>query len=102
MSKLLAPLAVFGAVLVAMAALNGGAASPPALSAGGDLGRPAGDPVRDAQAAVRAAPAAQRRTRRSATPTSAAPARPAIPASTRARSGPSTPRSGATRATWPA
>ena len=57
MSRLLAPLAVFGAVLVAMAALSGGAASPPALSAGGDLGRPSGDPVRDAQAAVRAAPA---------------------------------------------
>ena len=57
MSRLLAPLAVFGAVLVAMAALNGGAASPPALSAGGDLGRPSGDPLRDAQAAVRAAPA---------------------------------------------
>ena len=57
MSRLLAPLAVFGAVLVAMVALNGGAASPPALSAGGDLGRPSGDPVRDAQAAVRAAPA---------------------------------------------
>ena len=57
MSRILAPLAVFGAVLVAMAALNGGAASPPALSAGGDLGRPSGDPLRDAQAAVRAAPA---------------------------------------------
>ncbi|MET0973419.1 MAG: hypothetical protein ABWY95_08365, partial [Thermoleophilaceae bacterium] len=57
LSRLLAPLAVFGAVLVAMAALNGGAASPPALSAGGDLGRPSGDPLRDAQAAVRAAPA---------------------------------------------
>ena len=57
MSRLLAPLAVFGAVLVAMAALSSGAASPPALSAGGDLGRPSGDPVRDAQAAVRAAPA---------------------------------------------
>ena len=33
MSRLLAPLAVFGAVLVAMVALNGGATSPPALSA---------------------------------------------------------------------
>ena len=33
MSKLIAPLAVFGAVLVAMVALNGGATSPPALSA---------------------------------------------------------------------
>jgi hypothetical protein len=32
-SRLLAPLAVFGAVLVAMVALNGGATSPPALSA---------------------------------------------------------------------
>ena len=57
MSRLLAPLAVFGVVLVAMAALNGGAASPPALSAGGDIGRPSGDPLRDAQAAVRAGPA---------------------------------------------
>ena len=57
LSRLLAPLAVFGAVLVAMAALNGGAASPPALSAGSDLGRPSGDPLRDAQAAVRATPA---------------------------------------------
>ena len=57
MSRLLAPLAVFGAVLVAMVALNGGAASPPALSAGGDIGRPSGDPLRDAQAAVRSAPA---------------------------------------------
>ena len=57
MSRVVAPLAVFGALLVAMAALNGGAASPPALSAGGDLGRPSGDPLRDAQAAVRAAPA---------------------------------------------
>jgi tetratricopeptide (TPR) repeat protein len=56
-SRLLAPLAVFGAVLVAMVALNGGATSPPALSAGGDLGRPSGDAVADAQAAVRAAPA---------------------------------------------
>jgi hypothetical protein len=55
-SKLLAPLAVFGAVLAVMVALNGGAASPPALSAGADLGRPSGDPLRDAQAAVRAAP----------------------------------------------
>src|SRR5215208_1904208 len=56
MSTVLAPLAVFGAVLVAMAALSGGAASPPALSAGADLGRPSGDPLRDAQAAVRSAP----------------------------------------------
>lgn len=36
MSKLIAPLAVFGAVLVAMVALNNGATSPPALSAEGD------------------------------------------------------------------
>jgi tetratricopeptide (TPR) repeat protein len=35
-SRLLAPLAVFAAVLVAMVALNGGATSPPALSAGGE------------------------------------------------------------------
>ena len=56
-SRLLAPLAVFGAVLAVMVALNGGATSPPALSAGGDLGRPTGDAVADAQAAVRAAPA---------------------------------------------
>jgi tetratricopeptide (TPR) repeat protein len=54
--RLLAPLAVFAAVLAAMVALNGGATSPPALSAGGDLGRPSGDPVADAQAAVQAAP----------------------------------------------
>jgi tetratricopeptide (TPR) repeat protein len=57
MSWLVAPLAVFGAVLAVMVALNSGAASPPALSAGADLGRPSGDPLRDAQAAVRAAPA---------------------------------------------
>jgi tetratricopeptide (TPR) repeat protein len=57
LSKLIAPLAVFGAVLVAMVALNDGATTPPALSAGGDLGRPSGDAVADAQAAVRAAPA---------------------------------------------
>jgi tetratricopeptide (TPR) repeat protein len=57
LSKLIAPLAVFGAVLVAMVALNDGATTPPALSAGGDLGRPSGDAVADAQATVRAAPA---------------------------------------------
>lgn len=57
LSKLIAPLAVFGAVLVAMVALQGGATSPPALSAGGDLGRPSGNAVADAQATVRAAPA---------------------------------------------
>ncbi len=56
MSRLALPLAVFGAVLVAMAVLNGSAASPPALSAGGDIGRPSGNPLRDARAAVRAAP----------------------------------------------
>jgi tetratricopeptide (TPR) repeat protein len=56
MSRLALPLAVFGAVLVAMAVLNGSTASPPALSAGGDIGRPSGNPLRDAQAAVRAAP----------------------------------------------
>jgi len=39
-----------------MVALNGGATSPPALTAGGDLGRASGDPLRDARAAVRAAP----------------------------------------------
>jgi tetratricopeptide (TPR) repeat protein len=54
--KFLAPLAVFGAVLMAMVALHGSATAPPALSAGGDLGRPSGDPLRDARAAVRAAP----------------------------------------------
>ena len=54
--KVLAPLAVFGAVLVAMVALHGSATAPPALSAGADLGRPSGDPLRDARAAVRAAP----------------------------------------------
>ena len=57
LSRLIAPLAVFAAVLAAMVALNHGATSPPALSAGGDLGRPTGDAVDDAQAAVRAAPA---------------------------------------------
>src|ERR687898_327595 len=56
MSRLIAPLAVFGAVLAVMVALNGGATSPPALSAGADVGRPSGDPLRDARAAVRAAP----------------------------------------------
>ena len=56
MSRLVAPLAVFGAVLAVMVALNGGATSPPALSAGADIGRPSGDPLRDARAAVRAAP----------------------------------------------
>ena len=52
--RLLAPLAVFGAVLAAMVALGGGATSPPALSADADLGRPSGDPLRDAQVLVRA------------------------------------------------
>ena len=56
MSRLVAPLAVFGAVLAVMVALNGGATTPPAPSAVADIGRPSGDPVRDAQAAVRAAP----------------------------------------------
>ena len=56
MSRLIAPLAVFGAVLAVMVVLNGGATSPPALSAGADVGRPSGDPLRDARAAVRAAP----------------------------------------------
>jgi tetratricopeptide (TPR) repeat protein len=56
-SRLLAPLAVFGAVLAVMVALNWGAASPPAPSAGADIGRPSGDPVRDALTVVRAAPA---------------------------------------------
>jgi tetratricopeptide (TPR) repeat protein len=54
--KVLAPLAVFGAVLAAMVALHGSATAPPALSAGADLGRPSGDPLHDARAAVRAAP----------------------------------------------
>jgi tetratricopeptide (TPR) repeat protein len=52
----LAPLAVFGAVLATMVALNTSATSPPALTAGGDIGRPSGNPVRDAKLAVRAAP----------------------------------------------
>ena len=56
LSRLIAPLAVFAAVLAAMVALNHGAIPPPARSAGGDLGRPTGDAVADAQAAVRAAP----------------------------------------------
>jgi len=56
MSRLFAPLAVFGAVLAVMVALNGGATSPPAPSAVADIGRPSGDPLRDARATVRAAP----------------------------------------------
>src|SRR5215207_367159 len=56
LSRLIAPLAVFGAVLAVMVVLNGGATSPPALSAGADVGRPSGDPLRDARAGVRAAP----------------------------------------------
>src|SRR3954451_6994511 len=50
---LLAPLAVFGAVLAVLAALNGSAPSLPAV---GDPGAPTGDPVADFQRAVRAAP----------------------------------------------
>jgi tetratricopeptide (TPR) repeat protein len=56
MSRFVAPLAVFGAVLAVMVALNGGATTPPAPSAVADIGRPSGDPVRDSQALVRAAP----------------------------------------------
>lgn len=55
--KLLGPVAVFCAVLAVMAALNGGAPAPAPLSASADLGRGSGDPLRDAQAAVRATPA---------------------------------------------
>ncbi|HZG49563.1 MAG TPA: hypothetical protein VEY90_08585, partial [Thermoleophilaceae bacterium] len=57
--KLLGPVAVFCALLAALLLLNGGEAQAPALgpgSAGADLGRSSGDPLRDAQAAVRAAP----------------------------------------------
>jgi tetratricopeptide (TPR) repeat protein len=55
--KLFSPVVVFAAVLLALLALNGPDAPPlPSLSAGADVGRPSGDPVRDAQAAVRAAP----------------------------------------------
>ena len=50
----LAPLAVFGAVLAVLAALNGGSGALPAL--GPDPGAPTGDPVADFQRAVRAAP----------------------------------------------
>jgi tetratricopeptide (TPR) repeat protein len=56
MSWLVAPVAVFGAVLAVMVALNGSSTAPPALSAGADIGRPSGDSLRDARAAVRAAP----------------------------------------------
>jgi tetratricopeptide (TPR) repeat protein len=56
MTRLVAPLAVFAAVLAVMVALNGGATSPPALSAGADIGRPSGDPLHDAEAMVRADP----------------------------------------------
>ena len=86
MSRLVAPLAVFGAVLAAMVALNGGAASPPALSAGVDIGRADGRPVRDAQRAVRAAPTAPAPTRARRRVSSRARARPAIRPSTRAPS----------------
>jgi len=55
-SSLLAPLAVFGSVLAVMVALNSGATSPPVHSAGGNIGRPSGNPVRDAKMVVRAAP----------------------------------------------
>jgi tetratricopeptide (TPR) repeat protein len=55
-SKLLPPLAVFGAVLVAMVALNNGATTPPLPSTVGDLGRMSGDALAEAQASVRAAP----------------------------------------------
>jgi tetratricopeptide (TPR) repeat protein len=48
----LAPLAVFGALLALLAALNGGSGLP----AIGDPGAPTGDPVADFQRAVRAAP----------------------------------------------
>ena len=55
--KLLGPVVVFFSLLGVLLALNGGGAPAlPSLSAGADLGRPSGDPVRDAQAAVRAAP----------------------------------------------
>src|SRR5215208_5398659 len=56
MTRLIAPLAVFVAVLAVMVALNGGATSPPAPPAGADVGRPSGDPLRDARSAVGAAP----------------------------------------------
>jgi tetratricopeptide (TPR) repeat protein len=56
MGRWIAPLAVFGAVLAVMVALNVGATSPPALFAGADIPRPSGDPVRDARAALLAAP----------------------------------------------
>jgi tetratricopeptide (TPR) repeat protein len=52
---LLAPLAVFGALLAVLAALNGGSGSLPALGSA-DPGAPTGDPVADFQRAVRAAP----------------------------------------------
>ena len=55
--KLLGPLVVFCAVLVVLLVQSGPQAPDlPALGAGSDVGRPSGDPVADAQAAVRAAP----------------------------------------------
>ena len=55
--KLLGPLVVFCAVLVVLLVQSGPQAPElPALGAGSDVGRPSGDPVADAQAAVRAAP----------------------------------------------
>jgi tetratricopeptide (TPR) repeat protein len=51
---LLTPAVLFGALLLALLALNGpGSPEPPA---GADIGRSSGDPLRDAQAAVRAVP----------------------------------------------
>lgn len=58
--KLLGPLAVFCTLLAVLLVLNGGEAPAPGIgssAAGADIGRPSGDPVRDAQAAVRADPA---------------------------------------------
>src|SRR5215204_4927692 len=51
---LVAPLAVFAAVLAVLMAVNGGGA--PSLSVSSDPGAPTGDAVADFQRAVRAAP----------------------------------------------
>ena len=73
---------MFGALLAALTAVN--RSTPRARRAGRGPGAPSGDPVVDAQRAVRADPDSAAAYAGSATPTFSAPARPAIPASTRA------------------
>src|SRR5258705_13518753 len=54
LTKLIAPLVVFAALLTVLMAVNGGGAASPPLSS--DPGAPTGDPVADFQRAVRASP----------------------------------------------